>query len=260
MEKRERFRRILLVLGSVILATGILASFTLMMMSSDKPPLRPPEPISASSPAISPSQVQPLSVESDAEFPWPAPEPSAFYRIPHRLLSAKTFGEVADTFQEALSRAGYTQNKFYIIRSGGFVIATQLERIQPNARPVSESIRWQEDSPSYFSLDAFIHALFFASKGFYRIFVFAFTSSVAPFGDPPTRSQMQDLLAYGGTALSRQAKALPFDPGQDCLVLVYEFERGDRPPAAFRNPSFHTGKQHLVASGIGKNLYPKGGR
>lgn len=193
---------------------------------------------------------------TEAEFPWPAPMPSTFYKIPRRLLRpASTLGQVADRLDDALAQAGYTERKFYRVGADGFAIATRLESILPDGRSRPQAQRWIVDTPPTFSLDDILRALLRASRGLYRVWGFVITPTPAPFKNPVVERDLERLIDRGDLKLSLRARTLPFTANHDCFALVYEFERRDAPPMpALRMPSPLPAQQHLVASNIMRRL------
>jgi hypothetical protein len=207
-------------------------------------------------PAGEPGTTPPPLHSAEAEFPWPAPTPSAYYRFPPHLLgSARSFGEVADRLELALNQAGYTENKFYSIKNNGFAVVTRIESMLSNGSCRPPNQRWVVDSPSLFTLKDYLAALFRAHKGFYRVWAFTVTSLPEGFtGPPPTQAEIDALFSRGQMILPPPLRALPFTGDYYCLALVYQFERKDVPPPLLRLPSPLTGVQHLTASTILQHL------
>jgi len=219
------------------------------------PPAAAPVP-AAPAPAVRAPAARLPADGAEAAFPWPAPKPSAYYKLPRNLLgSARNFGEVADGLELALNQAGYTENKFYSLKNNGFAVVTRIESIRSNGscRPASQ--RWVVDSPSLFTLKDYLAALFGAHKGFYRVWAFAVTSLPEGFTGPaPTQQQIDELFSRGEVILPPPLRTLPFTSDYYCLALVYQFERKDVPPPLLRVPSNLTGVQHLTAATILQHL------
>lgn len=191
-----------------------------------------------------------------AEFRWPPPAPSAFYKIPRNLFgSAETFGDVSVLLELALAKAGYTEIKFYSIKNDGFAIVTRIESIHADGTCREERERWLVNSPPMFSLRDFLEALLKAKRGLYRVWAFAVTSAAdRGFAAPPTEMEIKQLFSRGGASLPAEVWNLPFSRYHECLALVYEFERGDVPPPVLTVPSGLTGAQHLAAATILRGL------
>jgi len=190
------------------------------------------------------------------EFPWPAPNPSAYYIVPSQLFDkSHTLGEVAHLLDAALEKSGYTERKFFRIKTDGFALVTRLESIFPDGRSRPLPSRWEVNAPPASSLSDYLQALLFAKRGLYRVWVFAETSSKASFGKPVPEKTVNQWLVDGNLGLPKQIEEISVTKSYACLALVYEFERKDSPPEPnLVLPSSLTGLQHLRAAGIIANL------
>jgi hypothetical protein len=195
------------------------------------------------------------TAQGSAEFPWPPPAPSAFYKLPRSLFgSAENFGQVADRIELALGQAGYTEIKFYSIKNDGFAMVTRIESIRADGTCREEKERWLVNSPPMFSLSDFLDALLRARRGLYRVWAFAVTSLDAAFAAPPTETEIKLLFSRGRIRLPVEVRKLPLSGEHQFLALIYEFERRDVPPPVLNAPSTLTGAQHLAAATIMRGL------
>ncbi|TYC64199.1 hypothetical protein FMN50_01735 [Rhodobacterales bacterium] len=164
--------------------------------------------------------------------PWPPPKPTTLQRIPRALYrpfldsETATYGDVSDLIEKALFLGGYDRFAYFGV-PGGFALVTQLEQIQANGLPVEPSgARWNAAiaGSSSFDLATYIHRLFFARKGYYRVLVFTVLGTpLIPGGD--VLETDPDWIGEGATGLPRVLRAERFGEEHDINVLIYEFER-----------------------------------
>jgi hypothetical protein len=154
--------------------------------------------------------------------------------------------------ERALAANGYTQVSYYAVPDG-FAMATQIERIDPNAASASVQ-RWSTriDPVSLipFNLDAYIKALLGKNGDSFRVIVFTFTPT--PFtagGRTVAPGEAAAWVEKGATALPAALAAKPYGSDTVCVALVYEF-RISSLGAAPQRPSAFDGLHHLRAAGI----------
>jgi hypothetical protein len=197
------------------------------------------------------------------EFPWPPPPYSTRLKLDRTLLVTSqptpTNGSVAGRMEQALAANGYTQVSYYAVPDG-FAMATQIERIQPDAASAAEQ-RWstQIDPVSLipFNLDAYIKALLGKNGDSFRVIVFTFTPTPFTAGSQPVApGEAIAWVEKGATALPAALAAKPYGSDTVCTALVYEF-RISSLGAALQRPSTFDGRQHLRAAGILKTLEQK---
>ncbi len=184
-------------------------------------------------------------------FPWPPPAPSARYVFPEETFKRyPTVGEVSSAILSALERSGYVERSFFQTEPGGVALVTRLERIGGDGSPAPEEDRWPagfDNSPSGF-ID-FVHGLFYAKAGHYRVIVFvlqekSFTSSE----QKATGKDAETWLAVGAYKLPAWLANRPFGKDSTCTALIYEFASDGT--AVKGVVSNLTGKQHLQKSGL----------
>ena len=168
-----------------------------------------------------------------------------------------TLGDVARRLEAALASVGYGERSYYAV-PGGFALATRLEQIAPDGTPKPDPQRWSTALPEQpvFSLADYLHALFAAPQGDYRVIVFVVTNQ--PFGTtsrPATHEQAEAWLSGGLDRLPRALQAQPFDADSEASALVYQFRKrghGD-PPVALESGAASAASQ-LDRSGIAAAL------
>lgn len=192
------------------------------------------------------------------EFPWPPPKPSAQAKIPAAMLNRREGARLKDLdsqLQIALERAGYQNRKYLRVPSptGGFVIATNLERYESSGASSPEPDRWVvSDSTTHgFGIATFLRALLTGKTGDYRLIVLTVTNH--PFGSNPedslTHRETQDIMTRGWNGLPRSLANAEWTEQVEVNVLVYEFEKKEGSQPMVREPKLN-GNQHLTASRI----------
>lgn len=187
-------------------------------------------------------------------FPWPPPWASAFDVIPHAPLAENRahpkLNDVANKLENALATEGYYERSYYPILDG-FAIATHIEQINEDGTS-KKSGRWLLDVPMLetFSVSAYVHALFRAPYGRYRVIVFVVTTHPFTQSDAKvTRQQATDWLSAGYDSLPDEIGRREFSANYKCTALIYEF-KGTGKSAEFVDPSQLQGRTHLIKSGL----------
>lgn len=180
----------------------------------------------------------------------------ALFRRPGATLQS-----VADQLTGALNGAKYAEWGFYCIPNG-FALATAVERISEDKRPLPENSRWTVGRVPLltlrdgFSVQRLVQALFNADPGRYRMIVFYVTDrSISPTNDPPS-DDWRNLPTSGPNALPADFKDIPFGPNHRVRAFVYEFRRPSISSSAqFVRPSLPV-RIHLTRAGIMSRLRP----
>ncbi len=164
------------------------------------------------------------------EFPNPPPMPSDKEVLPTSVFqSASQLSDYDSIISLALNVGDYSTKNYYTFIDG-FALVTQIEKLNDDASPFSGEERWRIGSSDLFndfSLAKYFKALFFAKKGYYRIFVFLVTSQPLTFDTEYELdySEAQEWLNKGLTFLPPELGNLEArSPEFKCTVLVYEFK------------------------------------
>lgn len=169
--------------------------------------------------------------------PWPPPKPTASLVVPQALYTpfldtdTANYGDVSGLIENALGIGGYERFAYFGV-PGGFALVTQLEQIQANGEPVQPaSARWNAAiaGPRPFDLATYIHRLFFARVGYYRVLVFTVLGEPITLGGE-TLAEDPDWIGEGATGLPTVLKQERFTDDHNITVLVYEFERHEVDP------------------------------
>jgi len=190
-------------------------------------------------------------------FPWPPPQPFLYELMPRQAFSAnvKTLSEISELLKSELANAGYSDFRFFSIRSNGFALVTRMERIDAHWHPIAGAGRWEDSGglsldTGPFSILAYLRALFTRRAGNFRVFVMIVTpENVVP--DPDKQLQpetVQDWQRRGSLSLPEVLGRLPFSDRHRVYVLVYEFrkEEGEAPKPVKDG----TAAEHLNAAGV----------
>jgi hypothetical protein len=189
-------------------------------------------------------------------------------RLPDFFPDAARLGDIASRISDALSRAGYTDQGWFVVPSrssagdhptlSGFAVVTRLEQIENDGQTKAGGQRWTMDfssSPSRSILDSIKLLLQGAPDGRYRVFLLWVSndpvSQIATRTDP---DKWQEFLAQGAKApLLRlmQDIRVNYGAGGGCYAFVYEYERSAiGGQTKYVATSQLTAEQHLKASGI----------
>ena len=190
-------------------------------------------------------------------FPWPPPRPSAFAKIPPKLLvkgeGQTNLGDVADRIENAFQQAGYGEKTWYAV-PGGFALASRLEQFNPDGTSKNEPDRWSAKikAPEIFGLKDVMRALFTAQSGRYRIIVFIVTTQPFSAADKTVSAdEASKWVQQGAFTLPQAIRNLDYTPEYYCEALIYEFDQSSRDnPAIFKVPSELQGETHLKKAKI----------
>ncbi len=191
-------------------------------------------------------------------FPWPPPQASTSEEIPPRLLEGKThpkrLGDIDRRLTAALEANGYYESSYYAVPKG-FALVTRMEQIEPDGSSKATEARWnQAPQPlGHFSLNEYLHALFQASPGYYRVLVFVVTP--VAFTQTEAKVTPEEANKWLGGGLNRLPPSLADAPYASeehrCTALVYEFERASKfDEEGLKIPGRLPGRTHLLKSGI----------
>ncbi len=208
----------------------------------------PPPP-----PPAEPASPPPPAIGSVPDLPWPPPEASATIVLPGSAFqSSKDYGEIEASLNQALNHTGYVERSYYNV-PGGFAVVTRIERIYDDGRPDPAPERWQVNAALTrpLSLADYIHALFSARVGYYRVLVFVVTDQ--PFRSGPatmTASAALNLLAGGANVPAAGVMKQPVPPNYACTALIYEFRKEEQKQPEFVMPGHLDARTHLVQAGL----------
>lgn len=172
----------------------------------------------ASQSAIRPGMAEPPF------FPWPPPAPSLFGEVTLNFRIVTDLAAINAQVGSLLHRQGYDSLHYFGV-DGGFVVTTDLERIESDGRSAAKD-RWligKAGHPNSFS--EYVSNLIFGEKGRFRLFAFIVGShepSAASFA--ATEQDTQRWKATGAMTLSAQTGARGVDSGTRVWLYVYEFE------------------------------------
>jgi hypothetical protein len=208
----------------------------------------------APAPQTPPTELPSANKEQTAlpNFPWPPPAASASYVLPQSLfISQVTMGEETEAIIAALERNGYVERSFYGTPAPGVALITRLERINSDGSPASAAERWPagEYQSDPVNLAQFLHGLFYAEPGRYRVIVFIIQDQ--PFTQAVDKvfsgEQAKALLPSGANVLPPMVAERPVKESH-CTALIYEFSNDG---AVMRKvESRLTGRQHLEKAGL----------
>lgn len=164
-----------------------------------------------------------------ALLPWPPPAPSSQVILDRTALlgndKARTMGELDNSIQVALTRAGYSGSTYWGV-PGGFAFVTPLEQTDQHGVPLQADGRWNSRivAMNEFSLAEYLRALLTAPVGFFRVILFVVSSET--FASKDTRELLASVERWtrgGLNALPEVVAIRPFSKSHRVNVLVYEF-------------------------------------
>jgi len=194
-------------------------------------------------------------------FPLPPPQASATTVIDDRYFDdSKSLFDAKNKIERTLKACGYYEKSYYRVENG-FAIVTRIEKITETIEPYKEPERWKFDhkiDEKPFSLKEYLHALFFADEGKYRIIVFVITD--IPFHqsqDVMTVKEAENYLKAGSNILPTEFKDYPYTDSHSCTALVYEFNVPDRGGSYLVKTSNYLGQDHLTKNNFLQTLFEK---
>jgi hypothetical protein len=187
--------------------------------------------------------------------------------------SCAKLSDIASMLQQALGKAGYSQQAWYLIdehnKNVTVAVLTQLEQIQSDGRPSANKARWiiNYSSKQIDSLGAFIKTLIKGSSpGRYRSFLFGISRSSSPLTNvgPMWSSRRTDQEFSGIRDALRGGNRVPLLSNLSSIrtsnafyvyVFVYEYEISSVDGSVtFVKDSSITAIDHLKRSGIWQAL------
>ncbi|WP_143305642.1 hypothetical protein [Chitinophaga vietnamensis] len=186
-------------------------------------------------------------------FPFPPPQPSATDEISRSYFATcKALSDVNARLSAALDKCGYVR-KSYFSAPNGFVLVTQLEKINKDRTVKSENERWiQEEDQESFSLKNYLTRLLFANPGYYRCIVFVVSDRYYHYSEnKATERQANEWLASGINRLPAEIGKIPFNENHSLDVLIYEFKKNESDTSvSMIVPSPVTGRNQLIKNKI----------
>ena len=207
------------------------------------------------------SQSDSVEMAAFPKFPWPPPAASASMKIPNSVLTVagrvNTLSDVSTHLEAAMQKAGYSEMSYFSV-PGGYALASRIEQINNDGSPKDFSERWVlKIKPSkIFSLSDYIHALFSAQKGHFRVIVFIVSNKAfVQSKDTVTDKQAMAWVRSGSSAIPHVLGEIPYTDKYRCTALIYEFEKAtDASEATLMEPSNINGQQHIIKSKIWEAL------
>ncbi len=202
---------------------------------------------------------QHVSSQSIPAFPIPVPQPSREIELT-KLLSPFSENISKDSLRlkdidkeiiEALSRKDY-EYRYFSFLNDGFALVTKLEKINDDGSP-DTSNRWSDDLnydlEDNFSIQNYLHALFNAPVGMFRVIVFTVSAESYKTTGEITKNETEKLMEEGLSSLPSSIAELPYTSEHRIRALIYQFEKkGNSDPE--KADGKLTAREHLVASGI----------
>lgn len=200
--------------------------------------------------------MEPMINPGIERFPTRPPRTSVFRDLRNSesgLSPGMSLGQADDHLCAALLQAGYSSVSHYSY-SGGFALATELERIQSDGSP-DPLMRWMgyAQAMNWSTLDLLRYGriLFNADQSYYRILVFIVSDQpVSPDTEEAAPASLQEIVARGSTSLPYGLRDDTFGQQHRLTVLVYPIELlavGRTPRMTKLNVSLD---DHLVRSGL----------
>jgi hypothetical protein len=185
-------------------------------------------------------------------FPMHPPRWTSRMKIPDALVvkdGKETLGIALGRILDALRRAQISEWALYTFESDGFAVVCRMETIGDNGIAFPPPKRWTIDpSPiNGWNLSIYVHALFTALPGRYRVIVLVVTPLPLVAGsDQPKSDDLVNLLKSGAADIPPDMKGQIMKEGTRCEALVYEFyKRRPSDDARFVELSTVTPVQHL---------------
>jgi len=159
-------------------------------------------------------------------YPWPPERPTSRFNLirADTLFAALSFVEVEQHLRHALAQADYYEMTVYQA-PGGFVLATRLEAIDTQGKPLEGTHRYRLPKPeAEFTLSEYLKSLFFAPAGFYRFIIFVITDSPYQTSHEALGEDSASARLHGGASrLPSAYKNLHYSADHRTDALIYEF-------------------------------------
>lgn len=161
-------------------------------------------------------------------FPTNPPKASTRAKLPTLVMAngqaTKTLGDINQVLSNALAQVGYGTTGYYSYPDG-FALATRMEQIFPDGRPMSPPARFSDSPPMprTFTLQYFEH-LFVPQQGFFRIVVFIVTDQpIVESETTPTEAVASKWPDAGADALPSAVASTRQPEPVKVTAFVYEF-------------------------------------
>lgn len=156
--------------------------------------------------------------------PWPPPAPAYFVRLDKQISATGKFASIARKIEAKLTDRGYDQ-LLYFGAEGGFALATEIERFEPDGRPAASGRFISKKLGGWFSLQDYFRKLVMGERGHFRLFVFVVTAT--PFTPAPYEIIQSDLDRWKRTgvfALPNEIASSSAPTSTKAYLLIYELQ------------------------------------
>lgn len=181
------------------------------------------------------------------------------------MLKSNSLSEVLEIFSQALRKAGYEQQGWYLANDEEIIVITELEQIREDGGSRIDGKRWSLEfsSPEISSIADFIKTLVQgATPGRYRSFIFLFSHNNRLANRRGIQSSsiteiniLRDWLRMGARVPVFQYLQTTISADFQCYVFIYEYERSPVDSSVtFVENSNISAVQHLKGAGIWKTL------
>ena len=136
---------------------------------------------------------------------------------------------------------------------GGVAVITPLEQTDQDGVTLSDGSRWALDTPplQQANFTKYLGALLRGRQGYYRAFVFLFTTEVVIPSGSFSVADLRTLYRGGALQPPKRAARQPVTPSHQLWVLVYEFNKTESatdPVSVI--PGRFTAAEHLRRAGV----------
>jgi hypothetical protein len=161
--------------------------------------------------------------------------------------------DVDSVLLKSLRDAGYEISHYGVDR--GFALVARMERITEAGAPDPDPKSRFDVSLKpldHFTLGDYLHALFVAPPGYFRLIVFIVSPQpFAPTGKPVTSDEALAWVEQGANVLPSSIGKQRYSDNHACTALIYEFEKRDtRTNPVERRPGRLSAETHLQMAGI----------
>ena len=197
----------------------------------------------------------PLSVRGREPFPWPPPEPSGVFELPHRQGSRKV-DDLVKLIQANFKSAGYPYSTMFPLPGGGAAIVSPVEQTDAKGNPLAGYFRFSTKLRPVGRSDDFgeyLNALISGRQGNWRVIVFVITDQPLPVGQPATAPEVSSFGVSGNLSLAPPQLQKQLSAEHRVWGLVYEIsarENGSGPIVVL--PGRISGEEHIRRAGLYK--------
>lgn len=183
------------------------------------------------------------------------PLASTYYEISDEKFKDVVYlKDVEKKIRKALENNSYTDIRYYLV-SGGFAMATKMERINDDGTPKSQN-RWKtvplplED----INILSYFKALFLGNPGHFRDFIFVISNqSISP-ATEIDKDRLLSIINSGPPTLPSDFSKIRFTEQYKCVVYVYEFTQENVSTPAIQVKDGINAKGHLEKANILNHL------